>query len=466
MPLDVDTSSYPKPSAPQNPLDIAGKLGGLQSQALQIDSQKLGLLNDRMNVVARDLSSLLGKDDLSRNDVISHYDNLTKIGAIPPALRQKAVSEIPNSNNPEEIRKHVEATISRGQEIQNAINWHARQPGMINTPQQQQPVGITNLPSQTRQGRAIVTTGPAIPTELPPGTQIPDQDPSKPSQSFGVQPTPMPLPIQGQPNVVVGQPNIAPKDQGRLPIQNPIGAKPVQTVPASQLYNKPPAGPISALPPGVSEAETITAGASGKHLATERERSANFQREIFPLMEAIPALEELGTKGTGPGSETLNNMKSFILTMMPGVKETDPTFANVPTFDKAKKYLTDFVNQNSAGGTNDRLAASFAGNPSVGISNAAAQDVAKSAMALARMRQALQLQWEKEKLPASQFSRWMVNKVQETDPRAFGLDMMDEAKVKKLYATVDKNPIESKRFDASLDIAHNLGFITPPSKKR
>ena len=122
--------------------------------------------------------------------------------------------------------------------------------------------------------------------------------------------------------------------------------------------------------------------------------AARYQRDIFPLKEAIPALERLGTKGTGPGTETINNIKSFVLSNVPGVKESDFN-GTVGDYDKAKKYLTDFVNQTGSTGTNDKLAAAFAGNPSVHISNAAAQDVAKSALALRRMQQAQIIEFEK-----------------------------------------------------------------------
>ena len=72
---------------------------------------------------------------------------------------------------------------------------------------------------------------------------------------------------------------------------------------------------------------------------------------------------------------------------------------DVATYERAKKYLTDFVNQNGSTGTNDKLAAGFAGNQSVNISSAAAVDVAKSALALRRMKQAQLDAFERSGLP-------------------------------------------------------------------
>ena len=60
----------------------------------------------------------------------------------------------------------------------------------------------------------------------------------------------------------------------------------------------------------------------------------------------------------------------------------------IKNFDEARKYLTQYARQNGSTGTNDQLAAAFEGNPSVGISNAAATTVAKTALSLARLQNA------------------------------------------------------------------------------
>jgi hypothetical protein len=224
------------------------------------------------------------------------------------------------------------------------------------------------------------------------------------------------------------------------------------------------------LPPGTSEAMK----ASGEQLAQERVRGGSFQRDVFPLMKALPALETLGTKGTGPGTETLNQVKSFLLSNVPGI--TEEKLSSVKNFDEAKKYLTDFVNQTGNSGTNDKLAAAFAGNPSVHISNAAAVDVAKSALALRRMQHARYLAFEQSGLPESEFARWNATNAvinpqvpgqprtnYQLDPRAFGVDMMSYESRQKLKAELNKNAAEKAAFDASVKLAQDSGFITPPS---
>lgn len=221
-------------------------------------------------------------------------------------------------------------------------------------------------------------------------------------------------------------------------------------------------GQISvAPPPGVAEAQTATGQGSGEALNAARQRSFNYRQEVFPLEQAIPALEKLGKTGTGPGTEETNHIKSFLQSA--GVPGFDAD--KIKTFDEAKKYLTDFVNQNGNTGTNDKLAASFAGNPSVGISNAAATDVAKSALALRRMKQAQLVEFEKSGLPDSEYAKWAGHWQLNHDPRAFGFDMMTPAQRKNVLASFPEGKDGSvgprDLFKLQVQQAHQAGIISP-----
>lgn len=221
------------------------------------------------------------------------------------------------------------------------------------------------------------------------------------------------------------------------------------------------AGLATSRPPGVNEAQVATGAGSGIALNEARHRGLNYRQEVFPLETAIPALEKLGKTGTGPGTEEFNHVKSFLQSAgIPGL-DTD----KIKTFDEAKKYLTDFVNQNGNTGTNDKLAASFAGNPSVGISNAAAVDVAKSALALRRMKQAQLVEFEKSGLPDSEFTKWASRWQLGHDPRAFGFDMMTPAQRKKVIESFpegkDGKPGPRDLFKLQVQDAHKAGIINP-----
>lgn len=221
-----------------------------------------------------------------------------------------------------------------------------------------------------------------------------------------------------------------------------------------------PTGPV----PGAAEAQVQTGAGSGAALNDARHRGLNYQQEVFPLEAAIPALEKLGKTGTGPGTEEFNHVKSFLQSA--GIPGLDAD--KIKSFDEAKKYLTDFVNQNGNTGTNDKLAASFAGNPSVGISNAAAVDVAKSALSLRRMKQAQLVEFEKSGLPDSEYTKWASQWNLSHDPRAFGFDLMAPAQRKKVIESFpegkDGKPGPRDMFKLQVMAAHNAGIIKPPSQ--
>lgn len=240
----------------------------------------------------------------------------------------------------------------------------------------------------------------------------------------------------------------------------PNNAPTVIKTPASNMAP----GRVVGAAPGVTEAQVQTGAGSGAALNEARHRGLNYRQEVFPLETAIPALEKLGKTGTGPGTEQFNQVKSFLQSAgIPGL-DTD----KIKDFDEAKKYLTDFVNQNGSTGTNDKLAAAFAGNPSVSISNAAAVDVAKSALALRRMKQAQLVEFEKSGLPDSEFTKWASRWQLGHDPRAYGFDLMSPAQRKKVIESFpegkDGAPGPRDLFKLQVTAAHDAGLIKPPGQ--
>ena len=491
---DIDTSSYPRPQQGQNPLDIAGKLQGLESNRIGIDQQKLQLANQHFQIVNQTLGSLLYKPDLTADDIISESQKLVNLGLMTPEHNAQFVSAIPGKaqlkQDPQALQKYL--TVTRNQALSNmeALNWYGGQPtGFVNS-------GNAQYPTASVQGKTVITPG-VVPSQLPvttPGFQ-------PPSKQF---PTGREAPIGPSPNMPAGpsgfpgQAPAAPQGpmggavSGATPVPTTTIRKPALPVASSGLQQPPTVQQrglptASAAPPepirqpgafeptdfnnrfgasqtlpgsppfGFKAASEAAGQASGDALAQARNHAANFQREIFPLTQAIPALERLGTKGTGPGTETFNQIKSFILTNVPGV--TEKQLSSVKDVDEAKKYLVDFVNQTGATGTNDKLAAAFSGNPSINISNAAAQDVAKSALALRLMQQAQYLKFENSKQPDNMFSKWSAQENNQLDPRAFGVNYMSPEAKATLLQQLKKNPKEFQLFERSLKVAKDAGYI-------
>lgn len=459
---EVDTASYRQP-IPKSPLEVLGQAQQLKQQSLGIEKSQLDLINQGYGYLLRELNSL--GPNATPDQLVTVGQNAVKQKLIKPEMYGEFVKTIPT--DPAQMPSFVQSLTSKLMSTQEATNFHYGVPTSVDNGQTQTPsvvspkfgVRPTNLPIQNQvPPTAIARDAEGAPQFL--GPQPPQIAPGS-----GAVPGPVPL----QPNRVRTLP-VGPINDPRIkgPSQNfggnVLGASVEQ--PGSfdnrfdAAYPK-PRGPSAGLPPGVGEAEVIAAGGSGKQLAEDRDASSNYQRSIFPITEAIGALQELGTKGTGPGTESINKIKSFVLSNVPGVSEKDfEGLDKVKVFDKAAKYLTDIVNQTGSSGTNDKLAAAFAGNPSVKISNAAATDVAKSLLALRRMKQAQLIEFDKLDKPASQYSKWASTWNNDVDPRAFGVDQMTPEAKQKLFGQLKKNPKEYARFERTLEIAHNAGLLS------
>jgi hypothetical protein len=324
---------------------------------------------------------LLADPDLGNKDVTGKvWETLGRLTKGDTMTAQHAVQfmeQFPNANTPDGLRRQKEAI--------KAVHFQtldAMQKGNAALGQTQQigTVGGTKLLGVPTFGDGPIQERGYQPNTLPPTTQ---QYGANNKQTYVGGAGNQPLELPGN-NLQPSPAQPAPNRLGVTPPQNLLrpgnGAPTRPVAPPSRNY-QPPGSVVAAPPPGSIEAQKAAGTGSGEELVNARHRSLNYQQEVFPLEQAIPALEKLGPKGTGPGTESINHLKSFVLSNIPGA-DFKGLKDDVATYDKAKKYLTDFVNQNGNSGTNDKLAASFAGNPSVNISNAAAVDVAKSALAL------------------------------------------------------------------------------------
>ena len=499
--MDVDTSSYQKPAAlpvQKSALDQAQQFQQLDQGQLAISQAKLNQANQALGYMTRAMGSL--GPDATKEQYLAVGQNAVKMGLVPPQMLNTYVERLNSAPTPRDFYNEFVTSAASHQE---ALNYHLGQPGTVSDNQ-----NVTPSLSSQKPGFGIRPNGLPIQLQNAPGTETVDSNQTNPdgtpNPNYGAKrllgptgsqipadATPAPggfpgqyvpagarLPVAAPGSTAPIQPNAVPT-QRILPTQNgnltgpdkTVTSIDVQDLPPNQaVANRFPSGPATALPPGVAEAASGVGVASGAQLASERTKAASFQRDIFPLAQAIPALEKLGTKGTGPGTETINKLKSFALSNIPGVKESDFGFGSVKDFDKLNKYFTDFVNQNGNTGTNDKLAAAFAGNPSVGISNAAAVDVAKSALALRRMQQSRYLAFEDSGLPADQASKFFANgqiklpdkttiAVGQLDPRAFGVDNMSDKAKKVLLDELNKNPREKELFDKSLQLAKTHGYL-------
>ncbi len=454
--LDADTSSYNMP-LPVSPLKTVQELGALKQQqqqiesgGLTIDKQKLDLVNQHMGIANHELSILANEPDLTQAKVTDALNRIAKTTNMPPAVYQKMHEEYASAgNDPAKLKQLVDLNLRRGMSVQEQLNNQYGVQGTVDNNQ-------TITPIQTSQQKGTIAPV-GVPNNLRPAFQQQVPPTAESVDANRTLPTGAPNPNYGAKGFVGPQPSALPVAPPK--VSGPTGPTVRRTDMEPTTFNdRFPNRIATSLPPGAGEAVATTAKHGAEAAAVGRQRASTFNREVFPLLQAIPALEKLGTKGTGPGTETLNHLKSFALSNIPGVKESDFD-GTVADYDKAKKYLVDFVNQTGNSGTNDKLAAAFSGNPSVGISNAAAVDVAKSALALRRMQQAEDIAFEKSGLPDEDRQKFALRFNMEQDPRAYGADMMGKEKLAKLIKSM--SPKELANFKTSLEMAHDTRAMPP-----
>lgn len=217
-----------------------------------------------------------------------------------------------------------------------------------------------------------------------------------------------------------------------------------------------PSGPAL----GASAAADVASGGSAKAYQALRDDVGSSGARIFQLGKALTALE--GTN-TGPGTDSVNNVKSFLLAqspdflakIMPGV---DPN--KIKNYDEANKYLTAYAS-GAAGAvgphTDNQLATALSANASTKISNLAAKDVVKANIALEKMKQAAAIQFKNSGEAPQNFSDWYANYNKFADPRAF---LADQQSAKERRTMIDKmNTKEQASYVNSFKAAVKSGVI-------
>jgi hypothetical protein len=421
-------------------LDTAQQAVGIRNAQLANAQGHLDLVKNQVGYLVDGFSALASKPDLSPQDFVDFGQRALKEGIISPDIYQAELANVQAAGaDPQKLRGLATNYGLRALDAGQRFSAQYGSPSVIDTGNALVPVTSSSLTGINQMGAPIQKT--LSPSELASDATVGVNSLNQPITGTKYQQ----LRTLGA-NPLTGQPDNAPNALTGAP-QGPAtatnGAQGIATAPA----------------PGAAEAQTAVAKESGDQYAGDLRQAANFQQATLPLQKAIPALETLGTTGTGPGTDQINQIKSFAQSMGLGtLAGIDPD--QIKSFDEAKKYLTQYVNQTGNTGTNDKLAAAFAGNPSVEISNAAATDVAKTALSLARLQNAQVRLFGQSGQPESQYSQYAKTFNADQDPRAYGLDLMGPAQRAALISSL-KGP-EKAKFVSSLRNAMSLGLVTPP----
>lgn len=429
---EVDTSIY-KMAADSDPFEFQNRLLANQRSQQEVQANNIKLATERFKTINDAASGILSDPDLGKTDVTKKlWDTLGRLTKGDAMTAQHAVQFMQQfPTDPQQQRQAIQNV-----HAQTLGAWE-RGKAYLGTVEGVGTGGGTKLIQQPAFGGAPPRELGYIPNTLSPQTTQINPDLS---QSY----------VGGTGNPPIQLPSAPAAAPTRASRPAPAAAAPVAPKAAPQAV-------MAAPPPGEAEAKTKAGGAGGAMLADERVRASNFRREVYPLEQAIPALERLGKTGTGPGTEEVNKIKSFLQSAgVPGIDVN-----KIKDFDEAHKYLTDWVTANGDSSTNDKLAAAFASNASTKISNAAAVDVAKAALSLRRMKQAQLEEFEASGLPESQYGKWAAKWNREQDPRVYGWDYMNDSQKKAFLQSVT-GP-KRDLIIMQLHRAADNGFVDPQS---
>ena len=227
--------------------------------------------------------------------------------------------------------------------------------------------------------------------------------------------------------------------------------------------NQPTGGSTAGAVPGTPAYLAASAG----HADTANARAANFQSDMYPLMQAQTAL---ANAPSGKGSDAAHDVSSYINTFAPPMLTQALHYATlgvtmspeeVSAYDEAKKYLTQGT-LGTAGATrsNEGLTTAGAASPSTTISKEAAQLVLRGMIGLRRMDQESTLEFNNSGLPPAAYNAFQTKFATNADPRVYMFDQMAPAQRAQLIQSMPK-AAQTKFWD-QVNTATQNGILTPP----
>lgn len=457
---DINTDFYPK--AQQNSLlDTVSTITGiknaqetnklLQQQQVQgqigIDQSKINLAHDQYGKLSSFLGSLAQDPRVSTPEghqiLLDATQQAVKQGWVTPEIAQVEIANMPQ--DPAQIPQYLQNLNTRVLDAQGKFTEIYGAPQMIAN-------GSQTIPATVSPITGVRAVGAPIQQTLTP------QDRGQLVETTDAQGRTVLMPkgnLLSQAGVDPMTANPAQPQQSNMLVPPPMPVERGAPLAAPQAAN-PPGGVVVSPPAGQVEAQTRTAASGADQYGQDVARERNYQADVLPLEKARDALVALGTTGTGPGTEQINEVKSFLTSM--GIIGPDD---DVKNFDEARKYLVQYARGAGDTGTNDKLAAAFAGNPSLGISNAASVDVVKTALSLRRLQNAQVRAFSATGQSPAEYSKWTTEFNATQDPVAYGFDMMDGSQRQKYFKGLSAP--EKSKFLNSLKTATQLGVIAPPS---
>jgi hypothetical protein len=257
---------------------------------------------------------------------------------------------------------------------------------------------------------------------------------------------------------------------GNYPAPSPAAppTSPPGTMPTVPAVRAPASAPGTIpLPPGAGGTPVVTglppgtAESNAADVAAYKAAQMGLPERQTAVQSLIKAKEALELVNTGRGSDTLNRMKSLILTLTPGA---NPNEVSVMNYDLAHKYLVDYARRAAgAGGTDLARQLGTESNASTDpISNAAALNVVKTN--IGRERQGIAGTMLAPSTGIG-YGAHIGNHANDTDPRAFAFDHYTPQERQALITELKKDPAAWKKFQHSLELAARTRQIAVPGSQ-
>lgn len=462
--MDVDTSSYPKPPAlpaQKTMLEVAGQLGTLQQQKLQIDQAKLDQANQALGYMTRAMGSL--GPNASKQDYAKVGQNAVDMGLVPQDKLDIYMQRLQAAPDAQSFYNEF-TTAAAGHQQQ--IDYHL---GRVGTSENGQTVTPTVVSPKPGFGQRPI--GLPVQQQAPPSATGYDTDgqprtlgaqPPQLAPGTVAQPTPLPasrpsLPVQ-RPGPAMPGPVTSPAIQG--PSANFGGSVVAANVEPTTFNNRfpQPAGVAAGPPPMFEE---------GKKALMEDQ--ANATQKMTAVKPAIMALKLLPGLRSGPGTEPFNKAVAFLKAN--NIISTDQENDKTVIYQEANKYLSQYLK--GRGGRSDAdLAAAEKSSPGVGVQlNPALVNLTKSAVAQDMMEAARPNAFTSAN--RKDFQNYGAHRStfpQSMDQRAFEAAIMPEkernALVQKYIAKYKKNPAdpEANKFLNSIHAAEKAGMFNTESE--
>jgi hypothetical protein len=445
---DVDTSIYPKAN-PLNLLQTYGEAAQLKNTLIQNQRQQVGLSQDKINQahqgyqwLSQGLGSLAQDPRIATPAGPGMLQQFTaqavQQGWITPDIAQTELQNMPQ--DPAQLPQYLQSLNVRVQDAAGQFGQIYGTPGTISNGSQIQPVATSPITGIRPIAAPITQTlSPESRSELVSGTNAQGQPTVTPKavilQNAGM-------------NAMTAQPQSPPAGPAnRLAPYD-------QSNPAPQPAN-PPGSVVTGPVPGVVEGANKAASVSADKYSNDAARETNYQQNILPIQQAYTSLKALGTTGQGPGTEELNQMNSFLVSM--GVMNPSDRLTN---FDEANKYLSQMARSSGFTGSDAQLSAAQQASPSMKTSNGAALAVLQKAAALTRLQNAQVRMFEQSGQGPQSYSKWATTWNSQQNPIAYSFDMMEPADRLKYVQSLSKD--DQAKFKASLKTAMDLGLVAPP----